>query len=86
MRGPARPGPVEQARFFREWAALAGPAGIRYNLIEVPAFFVLAGALLPDGLHRLAARGTHLVRTDLHGQVTVALGPDGPAVTTARIP
>lgn len=34
MRGPARPGPVEQARFFREWTALAGPAGIRYNLIE----------------------------------------------------
>ena len=34
MRGPARPGLVNEARFVREFAARAAAAGIRYNLIE----------------------------------------------------
>jgi glucan 1,3-beta-glucosidase len=34
MRGPARPGSVEQARFVREWVREASVAGIDYNLIE----------------------------------------------------
>lgn len=34
MRGPARPGTVEQARFTREWVQAAAAEGIRYNFIE----------------------------------------------------
>lgn len=34
MRGPARPGVIEEARFVREFAARAEALGIRYNLIE----------------------------------------------------
>lgn len=33
-RGPGQPGLVEQARFVREFAALAAARGIEYNLIE----------------------------------------------------
>ncbi len=34
MRGPALPGPLEQARFMREWVAAAIQQGIDYNVIE----------------------------------------------------
>jgi exo-beta-1,3-glucanase (GH17 family) len=34
MRGPARPGLVQEARFVREFVARAAAAGIPYNLIE----------------------------------------------------
>ena len=34
MRGAAMPGRVEQARFTREWVALATELGVSYNLIE----------------------------------------------------
>jgi len=34
MRGPARPGVIEQARFSREWARAAVEQRISYNLIE----------------------------------------------------
>jgi glucan 1,3-beta-glucosidase len=34
MRGPGRPGRIEEAHFIRGFAAQAGAAGIRYNLIE----------------------------------------------------
>ncbi len=34
MRGPAKPGRVEQARFIREWVTAATARSIDYNLIE----------------------------------------------------
>jgi 4-amino-4-deoxy-L-arabinose transferase-like glycosyltransferase len=44
----------------------------RYNLVEVPAFFVLAGALVPDALQRAAARATLTPAVRLRRRALVA--------------